>query len=319
MISQFFSTIRNNRLGRFIRRHISAWPGYQQVPDTGLFHVYKLRLRAAATLISATVRETSEIRTRRRAIEAFRGSYQGDVLILGNGPSVNNLTLAQIMRFQSNGGRILAMNGFLYSELSKQFLPDFYFVIDPAYWDSKNSEDAKLRKQLQIYLENTNSNCLLVQTATAELLCPDHMNTLFVDGRSIAGLKRWSEPNRPWGLPSSVALAAISTMKYFGFKTIYFAGLDSSSYLNFFVDDLNQVKYTSANTYFFSRDEAAKLDPVDLTQGREMGDWPIRHMSDVFYAASIFMRDFEYLSDGRCINVGNDRTNDASPRACLIK
>lgn len=315
MITRISSAIRESQTGLFIRRHISTWPGYQQLPDTGFFHGIKVRVRAAASFFSATVRENSEIRTRRRAIENLRGTYKGDVLILGNGPSVNNLTLAQIMRFQNNGGQILVMNGFLYSELSKKISPEFYFVIDPDYWNSKNAEGTKLRKAIQDYLEKINPNCLLFQTATAELLCPKHGNTLFVDGRSIAGLKRWGEPNKPWGLPSSVALAAISTMKYFGFENIYYAGLDSSSYLNFFVDDLSQVKYTSANTYFFSQNDD---DPFNESNAQEMGNWPIRHMADVFYAAAIFLRDFKDLSDGKCINVGNDRTNDASPRACLL-
>lgn len=315
VIRQISSAIRESQAGLFVRRHISTWPGYQQLPDTDFFHGIKMRLRAGASLFSATIRESSEIRTRRQAIESLRGKYKGDVLILGNGPSVNNLSLAQIMRFQNNGGQILVMNGFLYSELSKKILPDFYFVIDPDYWDSKSVEGSKLRSAIQDYLENFNPNCLLFQTSTTELLCPKHGNTLFVDGRSIAGLKRWMEPNKPWGLPSSVALAAISTMKYFGFTNIYYAGLDSSSYLNFFVDDLSQVKYTSANTYFFSQTDD---DPFNASKAQGMGDWPLRHMADVFYAAAIFLRDFKDLSDGKCINVGNDRTNDASPRACLL-
>jgi hypothetical protein len=211
------------------------------------------------------------------------------------------------------------MNGFLFSELSKKFLPDYYFVVDPAYWDSSNLEGVKLKNDLRAYLQSINPSCLFFQPANKNLLCPGHTNTLFIDGRVSAGLKRWSKPNRPWGLPSSVTMIAISTMKYIGFKTIYFAGLDSNSYLNFFVDDLNEVKYTSSNTYFFSQKVENVIDFYDHPNVQSMGDWPIRHMADVFYAAAIFMRDLKELADNRCINVGHDRTNDACPRASLLK
>ena len=37
-------------------------------------------------------------------------------------------------------------DGFLYSELSKKFLPNYYFIVDPGYWDSTNSEGVKLKR-----------------------------------------------------------------------------------------------------------------------------------------------------------------------------
>ena len=320
MIEHLSSTLRSNRLGRYIRGNISSWPGYQYVPDTGIFHKSKLRLRAGASFISETLRETPETRKRRRSARMKRNTERGEILILGNGPSVNNLTIQQILRFKSHGGKIAVMNGFLFSDLSEKFLPDYYFIVDPAYWSAEDGEGTALTEKLKKYIEEINTGCVLVQPGSNPVLCEKHSNYFFIDGRSIAGLLRIAQPNRPWGLPASVAMMAISTLKYAGFETIYFAGLDSNTYKDFFVDDLNQVMFSAENNYFFTKDdihgdEISKL----FDEARPMKDWPIRHMSDVLYAAAIFMRDLHWLAGENCINVGGDRTNDSAPRACLLK
>ena len=320
MIEKLSSAFRSNRLGRYVRGHISSWPGYQFVPDTGVFHKPKLRFRAGASFISETLRETPETRKRRRSVKMKRNTERGEILLLGNGPSVNNLTIQQILRFQSYGGKIAVMNGFLFSDLSEKFLPDYYFIVDPAYWRAEDREGTALTEKLKKYIEEINTDCVLVQPGSNPLLSEKHLNYFFVDGRTIAGLLRIAQPNRPWGLPSSVAMMAISALKYVGFETIYFAGLDSNSYKDFFVDDLNKVMFSAENNYFFRQgdrhgDATSKL----FEEARPMRDWPIRHMSDVLYAAAIFMRDLHWLAGENCINVGGDRTNDSAPRACLLK
>ena len=314
-----FSSIRASFLGHFVRNHISEWPGYQFVPDTGVFHNTKLRLRAGASLLSATLRESPETRQRRRTLKSHQNSQHGQVLVLGNGPSVNNLTVVQIKRFQSFGGKVAVMNGFLFSDLSEKILPDYYFLVDPAYWNAEDPEGTDLKSRLINHVTEANPDCILVQPANYPLISHHHSKYLFVDGRSIAGLRRVAQPNKPWGLPSSVAMAAISTMKFLGFSLIYFAGLDSDSYKNFFIDDLNQVMFSSKGNYFFNASEnLSETSWQEHNDVRPMRDWPIRHMADVLYAAAIFMRDLEWLAGEHCINVGSDRTNDSAPRACLL-
>ena len=288
------------------------------MPDTGPFHRTRLRLRAIASLVSETLRENPESRHRRHLIKKYKGTENGQVLILGNGPSVNNLTVGQILRFQAYGGKVVVMNDFLFSSLAIEFLPDYYFIFDPDYWKS-TYQDNNRQLALNGYFEDINPNCTLVQGANYSLLSETHGKYLFVDHRSIQGLWRSANPNKPWGLPSSVAMGAIATMKYLGFSTIYFAGLDSDSYKSFFVDDLNEVMFSSANNYFYTQSDGL-VDPFTnpASEARPMGDWPIRHMSDVLYAAAIFMRDFHWLVAENCVNVGNDRTNDSAPRACLL-
>lgn len=320
MLKKFFSAIRSSGLGRRFRDQIADWPGYQFVPDTGVSHKLKLRLRTGASFISETLRENPETRKRRRSVRMKKNTERGEILLLGNGPSINNLTVDQIIRFQSHGGKIAVMNGFLFSDLSEKFLPDYYFIVDPGYWVEDNVEGNSLAKKLKKYLEETNPSCILVQPGTNPLISEMHSNYLFIDGRSVAGLLRIAKPNRPWGLPASVAMIAISALKYVGFETIYFAGLDSDSYKNFFVNDLNEVMFSSENYYFFTQTDGQGGSTAETFEGaRPMRDWPIRHMSDVLYAAAIFMRDLHWLVGENCINVGGDRTNDSAPRACLLK
>lgn len=320
VINRFVSHFRSNRLGRLLRGHISTWPGYQSMPGDEFFHNFKMRMRALASLISESLREQPESRRLRRSLRTYKDSETGQVLILGNGPSVRHLTLGQIQKFQESGGKIAVMNGFVESSLARSIRPDYYFVIDPDYWDENNSEGSHTKGLLTEYLKGPNSQCILVQPSNKPEISLTHENYLYIDGRSSQGLNKRALPDKPWGLPSSVAMTAISLMKYLGYSIIFFAGLDSDTYKSFFVDDLNRVMFSPTNNYFYSHvsPQAEKSRDV-LSDARGMGNWPIRHMPDVLNAAAIFMRDLHILAADRCVNVGNDTTNDSAPRACLLK
>ena len=277
-----------------------------------------MKLRAFASLLSETVREDSQTRSRRKSLASFKNAQSGQVLILGNGPSVNNLGISQLLRFQNSGGKIAVMNGFLLSGLASELLPDYYFLVDPTYWNSEDREGVELREKLDEHLRDVNQKCVVVQPANQPLLSTSHGHYLFVDGRASSGLTRTALPNRPWGLPSSLAMTAISTTRFLGFETIYFAGLDSDSYKAFFVDDLNEVMFSSDFNYFFKQASTQENPDSDFL-GRRIRDWPIRNMSDVLYAAAVFMSDLHELAGKECVNVGNDRTNNSASRACLLK
>lgn len=308
--------LRGSILGKKIRKNMSTWPGYQQinlgVPGYGV----KKFSRVVLSLLSDTMQMNSSARSRLKLTAKMRNTLTGQVLVIGNGPSASNITARQVSRFKSLGGKVLVMNDFINSDLASSIEVDFYSLIDPDYWNEKNSGD-EFRLRFGEYIMKFGKDCKIIQPAIRAKICENHGDYLFVDIRSVAGLLHWGQPHKPWGYPASVALSSIAALKFLGYSQIYFAGLDSDSYKNFFVDDMNTILFDSRSNYFYSNQSSKQ--PNSLPSIRGMQDWPIRNMPDVLFAASIFLRDQKRLMQDVCINVGGDSTNDTCPRACLIE
>lgn len=319
MISSMMRYIHSSRFGRSIRDRIAGWPGYQQVPQSEFKDKLKMKVRALLSLLSETLRMESFVRDRIRVTRHLRGSYKGETLLIGNGPSANSLTIEQINRFRSCGGKIAVMNSFFRMPLSKLILPDFYFIGDPEFWSPVHEANMSFGENFVNYISTFAPNCTIVQPAHQPPIISGHPKYLFADGRSVAGLIKWSRPDKPWGLPSSIAMVAIATLKFLGFSRIYFTGLDSNMHNHFFIDYKNQINFDT-NTYYSYSDGTRSGDRQETgaTGVQPVINDPIRHMADLLYAQGIFLNDLYSLCNDICINVGSDSTNDAAPRACLL-
>lgn len=317
--SKIVLKVYESYLSKLIRARISRWPHYQQIKDTGPLQRVRLILRVILTLISETLRENKTSRQNRRRTKKLRNSQKGEVLLLGGGPSVANLSIAQIERFKRNGGKIAVMNGFVFSELATSISLDYYFILDPGYWDSSELS-TEFRRKLQELSLNPLSSFMLVHPSNQTNLVEKSMDVIHVGGRDLSGLMKIASPYSFWGLPASTALIAISTLKFLGFKRIYFAGLESNTYKNYFVNDLNEVLFAKDGNYFYTEPKLEQNESFQSDTGiLSMEGSPIRHMADVLYSCAVFMRDMSWLMKEKCVNVGNDATNDAAPRACLLK
>jgi prepilin-type processing-associated H-X9-DG protein len=236
------------------------------------------------------------------------------VLLIGSGPSAKLLTADQVQHFQNNGGSIAVMNGFFLTELSKEITVDYYFIADPCFWEEKFLE---IKTEIESYVKRSRNHIKIVQPAHLKPIVENYANYLFWDGRSRAGLVRSSRPDKPWGLPASVALYAIGTLKFLGHKRLFFTGLDSS-YVNYYkVNDLNYVSHSPQGQHSYDEDERTinlgESGSIEVKHQR-----PFRHLADLNFAHGIFLRDMYWLCHDYCINVGNDTTNDSAPRASLL-
>jgi hypothetical protein len=318
MIVEFFENLRSRPISLKLRKKISAWPGYQHVP-LDLRRSYLLKLRILLSLVSETLRMDRETKRRIHQTRKLKGSVSGDVLIIGNGPSSLGLTKAQLHRFRQNGGKIAVMNSFYRTNLATAIEPDYYFVGDPEYWNPTNPANKDFRSDFRAYVEGLENGCFIVQPANQSLIVEDHPRVLFLDFRSVAGLRRIARPDKPWGLPSSIAMIAIATMRFFGHKTIFFSGLDSNMHNYFFINHRNEILFDTNEYYSYSsKQKNSRRQELNAPGVHPMYNEPIRHMADLLYAQAIFFRDLYWLCKKDCVNVGNDETNDAAPRACLI-
>jgi hypothetical protein len=313
MKHKVFEMLRNSEIGYRIRTKISRWPGYQQMNPGQRGFKIKFYIRTVLSLISESLRMDEQTKSRLSETRALKSQNRGKVLILGNGPSCKNLTIEQIRRFRSLGGKVLVMNDFVRSDLAQQVIVDFYAIVDPEYWKEDSPSIREFRIMLDGFIEKSKSGLTIIQPAFRPNLSPGHNKYIYLDGRNVSGLLKWSQPHRPWGYPASVALMSISCMRYIGYQEIYFAGLDSDSYKNFFVDELNTLYFDSSFNYSYS-----EVLHGDSTNVRPMKDWPLNNMADVLFAASIFFRDLKRILGDNAVNVGTDKTNDSCPRACLL-
>jgi hypothetical protein len=299
------------------RQVIATWPAYQTMPKTRNFQTITLKLRVFLSLASSTIKMSAQERSRLKETKALKNSEKGKILVIGNGPSTGQMDIAKIRKFQENGGKISVMNNFWFGELDIE--PDFHFITDPAYWSNEAKESEKTGlKLITNYLER-NKKCILVQPVNRDPLISNLQRIIFTDARSAAGLFWFDSPIRPQSAPSSVALLSISTAKFLGFSSIYIVGFDTDTYKHFFVTEKNELHYDASTSYFYSQKiPHEKINSFNSGYGViNMKNLPIETISDALFASAVFLRDLRKMNDGRIYNIGNDRTNDAVPRARL--
>ncbi len=303
-----------------MRDRIKHWPGYQQAPRMNSLDLYKMKIRVTLSLVSQTLIMNSETRRKIKATTLLKGTCSGKLLLVGNGPSADNLTLKQALRFRSLGGKIAVMNGYFKSEISKQLIPDYYFIADPEHWQPTRKVNVNLNHDISSYISRYSSKIIVVQPANQPPLVSDGAKIIYTDHRSVQGLLRLSKPNRPWGLCASIALMSIATLKFLGYNQIFFTGLDSNHLFFYEVDHMNRVVNRSNGQHFYS-DPEPNLDSTEFIKDfkSEIPLRPYRHLGDLAYGQGLFMLDLYMLCRNNCINVGNDLTNDSAPRASLLE
>jgi hypothetical protein len=289
------------------------------VPRYSKLHNFKLKLRVLLSLVSTLIRQDTWARKRLRKSRDTRHTRSGPVLILANGPSTHQISTQQILRFQTNGGRVVAMNGFVYSDLSNLVAPDFYFLSDPDAWVLKKEDDKKFLNRLNNLLSTSWSETLIVQPVHQPEISTLHPHYMFLTNLITSGLTKSKNPFGLWGLAPSTALLAFAMADFLGFEPIYYAGLDGDSYRHFKSNDLNVVSWGNPEHHFYAATAQSLNNSNSSFHGIDVYDSIIPSIADALYAEAIMRRDFDFISKGRFINVAGSLYNDASPRACLLK
>lgn len=316
---KIFNYLRDHPFLLLLRRILGSWPGYQMVPRHSKLHTVKLKLRVSLSLASAIIRQDNKSRKSLRKSKDLKGSRSGPILILANGPSTNQISLQQILRFKNAGGSLIAMNGFVYSELSNLVAPEFYLLSDPDAWTLRKEEDYEFLNRLNSLLSNSWSETFVVQPVHQPNVSTLHLSYIYLTNLTSSGLFKGRNPFGIWGLAPSTALLAFAVADFLGYEPIYFAGLDGDSYRYFKSDDLNLVSWENPQHHFY-QDISQKFDNTNSSfHGIDVYESIIPTIADALYAEAIMRRDFEYISKGRFINVSGSLYNDTSPRASLLK
>ena len=248
-------------------------------------------------------------RGRTNKIRKLKDTKRGQpVLIIGNGPSTNSISVDQIKALQGRGGEVICMNSYDRNRFSETVVPNYYFLIDPTY-----EQDQFIEKNSTVEYLNKNPEIHLVESSLANTNLGVLNNRLYINGISAVGLWKSDSPLRPNTYPQGVLFSALKFAVHLGYSPIYLIGVDNSHYLHHYHNQMGEILIKTNGLHSYTDEgvgEVGKTNPY-LTSS----------MSDVLYAHAVFLRDLRKFGRGRkIINVGlSDTTNDAFPFGCLLR
>ena len=314
-MSKLVKYFRERRISIVVREKISKWPSYQTVPTGKPDFFIKLRVRVLLSLVSQLLRTSLEEWKLLLKSRKVKGKFSSnEILVIANGPSVLDLDIKRLLRFKNRGGYVAVMNGYLYSVLSKELAPDFYFLMDPTTWNEDSSPG--FHEKLSRYVES-NPQLTIVQPLSLPKIIAEHENYIFVSPFCVSGLIKSMNPFIAWGLASSTALVAFGCINFMGFTRVYFAGLDGDSFQGFRVDNLNRLFFGLPSHRFYQADGIVD-DPSSDLNSFFIPQNLLKSIADVLYAEAILRRDFNLISNGSFLNISGGTANDLGPRVCLI-
>jgi hypothetical protein len=217
------------------------------------------------------------------------------IIILGNGPSLKQ-TLEQHLPFVMNKKK-LCVNAFVESNDYQKIQPDFYVLVDPAFWEKNVRADLRVIRDriIKSIFNLTNWNLILLipfearsnQTFVSEICKNDNIKIIYFNKTTISGLSWFShfcfKKNLGIPRPQNVLIPSLMLSINMGFKSIFLAGADHSWHQNLIVNDQNEL---CLNDPHFYNDQEIKYKPIISKSGR-----PLK-LHEQFNAISIILKNY---------------------------
>jgi len=200
-----------------------------------------------------------------RKTKSLRNQMSGPAVIIGNGPSSNELLKIDLQQFKMRH-TLFCMNFFYSSELAKSLTPDYLFICDSPFWRKDCSEYRDLVNEKQRL-----GNFMIVQPDNFEdfgsktLTLKIRKNPLTSFSRNISITSSFA------GMPNYTAFYMIATALYLGYSPIYIIGHDFNHY-KFMHLDSNGVKllphhfYTENPAPWAGRNTVSRILNANLQQ-----------------------------------------------------
>ncbi len=307
--------LRETSLSKWYRRLIANWPSYQETPTGEVSFRIKMWLRVCSSLFSALLRMSFRECFKLFTSAKHVSSLAGEILVIANGPSVAQLSRERLQDFINSGGRIFAMNGYLYSELANDFPPDYYFLTDPAIWLQPLPNDRKFQEKLEFLVSRNWVQTTIVQPVNQRNFVEKHSKYIYLSHLNTSGFLPLKNPFFIWGLAPSTVLLALAVARRMGCGRVFFAGLDGDSYRYFYIDSQGLLKWEDSNHHFYNESDSHKPEILESSfEGILVDPRIIPTIGDALYAEAILRRDFMRLSRGQFINSTPSRYFDLGKR-----
>ncbi len=250
-----------------------------------------------------------------------------EVVIIGNGPSVNNVFLDHLDFLRNNTS--LCVNGFPLSEYYEKIKPEYYIICSPGYYNQKAVDyNVEVRKEIiQQLISKTSWSVyfFLPQAARKNSQFIDaikknkYINIIYYNTTPVEGSACIKHILYRMGLggprPHNVLVPSILQMLNSRYKKIYLLGADHSWLPQLSVNDNNEVLL---NQKHFYDEKKSTPKPMHKNEGREN-----RLLHEVLHKFYISFKNYHDLNEyaksrgAQIINLTEESFIDAFPRKKL--
>jgi hypothetical protein len=160
----------------------------------------------------------------------LKNSKKGKVaLILGSGPSLNNLNTNILGDYIDD---VFVINSFNQLEVATKIKPAFYGLSDPAHFGSLSGEQAMELNAILDYIKDCEATLVLPHTAFFAKVFAS-FNRVFFDDREKTFLNRNIGPLKPRSYGSTTIYKMLAMATFMGYKEIFILGFDNTNFLNY--------------------------------------------------------------------------------------
>ena len=227
---------------------------------------------------------------------AYKNIHLGErCFILGTGPSINSITLAQIDKLRSEF--VFGVNSLYKSEHLRTVMPRYYCLLDNVYSFQYANE---FQNVLNAYEERPPTLIANYSAKTAIDKIGIKSRVIYLYGKKFPATKTSSRIDRNMFISMNVVGSAILSAIYMGFKQVYLLGCDYNLFCkrasNHCYDD-SQEKFYSENLAFYlkfyglttefhyltaqhAKEEGAEI--VNLTQDSLLDAYPRARIGSIF-------------------------------------
>jgi len=160
----------------------------------------------------------------------LKNSKKGKVaLILGSGPSLNNLNTNILSDYIDD---VFVINSFNQLEVATKIKPAFYGLSDPAHFGTLSSEQTLELNAILDYVKDCKATLVLPHTAFLAKVFSS-FNRIFFDDREKTFLNRNIGPLKPRSYGSTTIYKMLAMATFMGYEEIFVLGFDNTNFLNY--------------------------------------------------------------------------------------
>ena len=179
----------------------------------------------------------------------FKQKSSFNIVVFGNGPSVNKIEKEDILEFQKRGNKIICINNFYKSAEMKTIVPNFYLLSDPAHRPGEVES-----KSIWEYLEEKNEEVIVIIPINwyryAEKNISWYEKIVYFNDNSLENLSKNINPLKSRGYVSMTAYKALSVALSITTKKVAFIGLDNNYFKYIKIDKFNKLWINTGNHFY---------------------------------------------------------------------
>lgn len=232
--------------------------------------LYALSVLFCQTIVSVISVLIFSKRFAMKQMNKLANSNNGDVIVLGNGPSLKTILSDKKRDLTSLGADLVAVNFFCSSAYFRELKPCIYIIADPAYFEPTNEEWIEKQKEKTIealFIADWHIRLFIPASAKGSPLAVKlNMNKFIeivyynlVPVTAFKSIERYLfKKNLGMPMPENVLNCSIFLLINLRYKNIYLLGADHTWLKEVHVSDKNEV--VMGYEHFYGDTNVVKLD-----------------------------------------------------------